>query len=260
MVFETDSPYNHVIVADDGTGLRSLYFEKNGAIQSRVKLGEPLALQLPYTRAAMLGLALVEAPKRILIIGLGGGAMPMFLRRVCPRARIDVVDIDPAVADAARRFFDVVEDDRLRIHVADGRAFVAHAADRFDLVFLDAFGAGAIPRHLATREFLESVKAHLAPGGAVVGNVWAQDFNPLYPAMAATYRAAFGGLCPVAVSGTSNRIFLAQGGLPGAGALAERAARAGESLKLPFPLEELAAGGCLDDGPPDIAILSDSDR
>src|SRR5512133_1142317 len=130
----SESTYNRLIVTEEEPGVRSLRFERHGVIQSLVRLGRPLDLQLGYTRAAMAALALVERPRRILVVGVGGGSMPMFLRAVLPQATIDVVDIDPDVIALARRYFGFREDARLRAFAGDGRAFVEKSAGGYDLV------------------------------------------------------------------------------------------------------------------------------
>jgi spermidine synthase len=71
-----------------------------------------------------VALAAVEKPKRILIVGLGGGSIPNFLHKYYPNTHIDVVDIDPLVVKVAKEYLGFREDKTLRVHVADGRAFI----------------------------------------------------------------------------------------------------------------------------------------
>ena len=241
--YEGDSPYNHLIVDQDLFGVRRLYFEKNGAIQSAIKPGAPLDLQLPYSHTAMLALPILGAPKKVLIVGLGGGAMPMFLRKLYPGLEIEVVDIDPGVVKAAKEYFGFAEDQHLKAYVGDGRAWIEAARGGWDLVFLDAYGKGSIPRHLATLEFLKMLKAKLAPGALVVGNVWEPGSNPLYHRMVRTYAEAFGTLCVKNVPGSGNRIFFASRPVPKN--LVERAERFAGQHKLPFDLASYAKVDCL---------------
>src|SRR5881628_3214851 len=181
VIYEKASPYNTIIVTEDHKGLRTLLFERGGGRQSVVKPGDPDHLELPYARTALAGLALCEEPRRMLVVGLGGGSLPMFLRAHYPAATIDVAEIDPDVVEVAKRFFGFREDERMRSHVGDGRQFIedARQAD-YDLIFLDAFGARDVPKHLTTREFLQATRRALKPDGVVVSNVWRPASTTLF--------------------------------------------------------------------------------
>lgn len=247
VLHESDSAYNHLLVVDEGQGVRALFFEQGGAVQSRVDLRNPLALHLDYTRVAMLAFAAVPQPGRALVVGLGGGTMPRFLLAVRPALRVDAVELDPAVVDVARRFFDLSDARRLRVHTGDGRAFVEAAAPgTWDLVFLDAYGPSEIPRHLATVEFLTSLRGKLRPGGVVAANVWERGINPSYDAMVATWREAFPQLCVVPVVGVGNELFFASVDADlSAGALAEGASALYREA-FPLPLPAYARVACAD--------------
>ena len=209
VLYEKQSRYNTIVVTEDDRGLRTLWFEKGGARQSVVKMGDPDHIELPYAEVMPVGLALVEEPKRVLIVGLGGGTIPSFLRKHYPKMAIDVVDIDPKVVEVAKRFFGFREDSAMRAHVADGRKFIEQNRGRYDIVFLDAFGAENIPYHLATVEFLQAVRRALTPEGIVVANVWSRYSNPLYDSMVRTYQEAFEELCIVDVRDAGNKILIA---------------------------------------------------
>ena len=76
--------FNHVVVTEDRFGVRTLRFGHEGVCQSMVKVGDPDHLALPYTTVLPLCLAFVDAPRHALIVGLGGGALPMFLHQRLP--------------------------------------------------------------------------------------------------------------------------------------------------------------------------------
>ncbi|MEX0980400.1 MAG: fused MFS/spermidine synthase, partial [Gemmatimonadota bacterium] len=159
VVFESDSDFGTVRVTERSDGLRTLYIGGGRARQSAIYPGRPMHLELGYTRVGMVGLALVPPDGRILFVGLGGGAMPMYARQVLPKARIDVVEINPVVVDVAERYFGFEPDERMTVHTDDGRAFIEGAPPgSWDLVVLDAFSDSEIPLSLATRQFLEAVR------------------------------------------------------------------------------------------------------
>jgi spermidine synthase len=245
VLYEKQSPYNTIVVTEDERGLRTLWFERYGVRQSVVKVGDPDHLELAYARAMPVGLALVEKPERILIVGLGGGTIPSFLHKHYPQTTIDVVDIDPDVVDVAKKLFGFREDRTLHAYVKDGRRFVEQCRDPYDVVFLDAYGSDNIPYHLATREFLQAVRRALTPRGVVVGNVWSRGSNPLYDSMVRTYQEVFDELYIFDVRGAGNKILLA---LPrtlrvGKDDLARRAREIGQARHFPIDLGEAVTYG-----------------
>jgi len=245
ILYEGKSAFNTIVVTEDEHGLRTLLFEKDGARQSVVKPGDPDHLELPYTRVVMTGLALCDDPRRVLVVGLGGGTIPMFLRKHYPQVAIDVVDIDPEVVRVAKKFFGFREDARMRAHAADGRRFIEQTRQPYDIIFLDAFGPDSIPRHLATVEFLQSVRRALTPRGLVAGNVWSRSTNRQYDDMVRTYQEAFSELYVIRIEGAGNRIFIA---LPRAERvtrqdLSKRAAAISKQHGFRFDLGELVSWG-----------------
>lgn len=195
-IYSGKGMFGDIVVYDDARGLRVLEFERGGGRHTVMKPGDPAHLELEYSRISLIALALARnPPERVLVVGLGGGSLPQFLRLAYPQTKIDVAEIDPAVVDAAERYFGLRQDDHLRVHVGDGRNFVERvAADSYDVIFLDAFGARYVPSHLTTFEFLRDVRRVLRSDGVVVSNIWGPNLNPLYSDMLSTHRAAFDDL------------------------------------------------------------------
>lgn len=209
-LYESTSEYNgKVAVVQYANGLRSLVFD-DGATQSCLDTRSPNRLVLPYTRAAMTSLAFHPSPKRILIIGIGGGSMPNFLHQAYPDASIDNVDIDPVVVKVAKEYFGFVENEKVKAIVGDGRKFIETTENRYDIIYLDAFGSDDIPYALATKEFLAAVRSRLAPGGIVAANVWSEMHNKLYGSMLKTYMDVFDEVHVIrAPEASGNRIVIA---------------------------------------------------
>lgn len=216
------SLYRDILVTESG-GERCMTFSTRSRAHNRqscIRPDAPDRLVLDYTRLMMAGLYVQPAPRRILVVGLGGGILPRALAKLLPDATIDSVEIDQAVVDVAQKWFLFVPSARVRVAVQDGRVYVKRALKngaRYDLVFLDAYDHEYIPEHLLTREFLQEVRGLLAPGGAVVANTFSS--SRLYDSESATYAAVFG---PFQQLQTGNRVIVA-GTLPGA---ATRRARA----------------------------------
>ena len=249
VIYEKTSHFGAIIVTEDHKGLRTLLFARDGARQSVVKPGDPDHLELAYTRFAFVALALCEKPRRFLVVGLGGGTLPGFLRKHYPDAVIDVAEIDPDVVDVAKMYFGFRADELMRVHVGDGREFIERIREpSYDVIFLDAFGSHSVPAHLTTEEFLQAVRRALMPGGVAVGNVWKHPQNPLYDAMVRTYEEVFDELFMVNVQSDVNMILLA---LPRAqpmsrSELAERGRQISASKRFRFDLGELVNAGFVD--------------
>jgi len=158
----------------DAGGLRSLHFGP-ARIQSRMRLAEPDALVFDYT-CLMMGFLLFGAmPRRIGVIGLGGGSLVKFCRRHLPQARLDVVELDPRVI-ALRDLFAIPRDDRrLRIRLGDGAAYVATQTQAFDAILLDGYDEAGMPARLRSARFAAACRTALRPRGVLVINLDRSD-------------------------------------------------------------------------------------
>ena len=120
---------------------------------------------------------------RVLAIGGGGCAWPVHAALSHPELSLDIVEMDPAMARIAReRFFldDAVAasgtapngDARLRVHIAEGRAFLECCpAGSFDAIANDTFTGTRPARALATVEAARAAKRALKEHGALYSNV-----------------------------------------------------------------------------------------
>jgi spermidine synthase len=111
----------------------------------------------------------------VLMTGLGGGSVQRSFQHYYPGAKLDTVEIDPAVAQVARKYFHFQESESQKLHLEDGRMYLRRSQAHYQLIILDAYVQGrygsSIPQHLATREFFELVRDHLTTNGVVAYNV-----------------------------------------------------------------------------------------
>ncbi len=194
IVHEQVSAYNHIVVRRTRRQLLLCYRSPDSQleeVQSRLDPTDPLALPSAYTQAMLLALLWQPRPRRILLIGLGGGRLQMTLHHYLERTTLHTVELDPLVVEIAERFFGLVQDSRQRIIVQDGRDYLRRTAGRltYDLILLDAYRAQGVPPHLNTREFYAECRTCLAPGGVVATNL--HSGVPGYPAARNTFAAAW---------------------------------------------------------------------
>ncbi len=238
VLFERQTPYGRVFVVEQH-GRRCLRFTAaDGGDQSCISLARPAEPVFDYVRSFGAALFAVPEPRRVLMVGLGGGCVIQWLRRAFPDVQVDVVELDPAVVEAAEKHFDVVPGPQLRVIVADGRRHIETSNETYDLILLDAFGADNIPPALTTREFLRAAAARLRPGGAVAANLW-RDNDRLFRAMLATYRSVFKTVAVFPTPVDLNAIVVA-GDHPLTAAAVLARARAMPVGRLPFDLVGVA--------------------
>jgi predicted membrane-bound spermidine synthase len=129
---------------------------------------------------------------RVAVLGNAGGTTARAFGVFYPRARIDGVELDPAVTRAARRFLGLGSNPRLRSVTADARPFLRRTHERYDLVLVDAYRPPYVPFYLATKEFFRLVRDRLAPDGIVALNVaTVPDDDRLARGIEATLRPDF---------------------------------------------------------------------
>lgn len=210
VIYNKRSLYRNITVTDDGEKI-CMQFTSRGYYSSQQSCQykeRPDELVFDYARLSFVGLLAHPQPDRVLIVGLGGGSIPTAFHQLFPEAQIDVVEIDPAVVDVARRFFHFKEGENMDVTVKDARVFVKQAGifgRKYDYIVLDAFNGDYIPEHLMTKEWLEECKRILADDGVLIANTF--SVSQLYHNESVTYEAAFGWMRNVKEN-SGNRIIL----------------------------------------------------
>ncbi|MEO5377664.1 MAG: methyltransferase domain-containing protein [Magnetococcus sp. DMHC-6] len=166
--------HHEIIEVVEKDGVRYLHFG-NHMRQSAMSLEDPHHLVLPYTRHMMACLMFIPSPKRILMLGLGGGSMAKFLHHHFPQSSVDVVDINARVIAVAHQFFYMPKDERIRIHLIDGEQFIDQAQtgqkNVFDLILIDLFNAKGQVSSIHNAEFYQKCHQLLSPVGLIAINM-----------------------------------------------------------------------------------------
>ncbi len=215
---EEVSAFSRIRIRRDGDVRALTFVRDNGqeAVQSRLNLTAPHLLESPYARGMFASYLYQPHPRRVLIVGLGGGAMVRFLSHYEPQVHIDAVEIDPAVVRLADQYFGVRSGGSVRVHTANGVTFVESTTEQYDLILMDAFlrpssdtDSTGVPAGLKTLEFLRRLKQALAPGGVVAFNV--NEHDGMDDDIAAV-RTAFGQVAVYRCPPSRNKAVIATGG------------------------------------------------
>jgi spermidine synthase len=146
------------------------------------------------------------APAKALIVGGGDGGSAEELLKYTTMKSVTLVEIDLAVIDIARKYFDDVHrgalnDPRLTLKVEDGLAFVRSTTETFDLIVLDLTDPGGPSEPLYAADFYRACAARLNPTGALTLHIASPVAHPArIRAGLANLRAAFAIVSPYLVS------------------------------------------------------------
>ncbi|MBL8201661.1 MAG: fused MFS/spermidine synthase [Chromatiales bacterium] len=139
--------------------------------QSCMDLRHPDALHLEYTRTMMGFLLFIPEPRSVTMVGLGGGSLAKFCHRHLPKARIQVIEINPHVI-ALRDEFHVPADSRRFVIVeGDGAEFVRSPPRRSDVLLVDGYDDQGLPTSLGSQRFYDDCREMLEPDGMLVVNL-----------------------------------------------------------------------------------------
>lgn len=197
---ELDLPDGPFVVEHGDT--LSLHFDV-WQVQSTLRRGDP-SLQLEYTRLMMEFRARVPAPRRIAMIGLGGGAIARYCRHVLPDADFTAVERSPAVIALRDRFEVPPDGPRFRVVEADGAEWVRAVDAPFDVILVDAFDALGQPPDLCTPAFYADCQRALVEGGVLVVNLLAMQTR--YGRYVRAIHGVFGDVEVTQTSDRANKI------------------------------------------------------
>ncbi|SAK49656.1 spermidine synthase-like protein [Caballeronia hypogeia] len=158
-----------VTFSEEG-GVRYLHFGTEW-VQGAMRLRKPDHIELEYAQQMMAWLLFIETPGRIVQLGLGAAALTKFCHRFLKRAKVEAVELNPAVVIAARAMFGLPYDDaRLTVTERDAWEFANDRANHGTIgaLQIDLYDATARGPVLDSVSFYRACRACLTPEAGVV--------------------------------------------------------------------------------------------
>uniref|UniRef100_A0A8D3B3Y3 eEF1A lysine and N-terminal methyltransferase n=1 Tax=Scophthalmus maximus TaxID=52904 RepID=A0A8D3B3Y3_SCOMX len=169
---------------------------------------------------AMLGLGTPESkdiPVSVLLVGLGGGGLPQFLRDFVPGITVEVVELDAVVLEVAKEWFGFEPDDRLTVTLGDGLERIS-ALDKeggclFDVIMFDVdnkdstVGMSCPPAAFVETSMLQKVCSLLTPRGIFMLNLVCRD-SSLRQSVLQRVSAVFPSVLSRKIEGEVNEVLL----------------------------------------------------
>ncbi len=195
VVFAADGLYEKIVIRDSPLrGRTARVLLQDLGISGGLYLDDG-GMAFDYTQYFDLYRLFTPELKTALAIGGGAYTVPRSILHDSPRAIVDVAEIDPSLHALALRYFDLPEDARLRNHVIDGRRFLHDTAERYDLIFSDAYRSFiSAPPQFATLEFFRLARSRLKENGVLIANFYgslAPESRATIYSVARTMRVAF---------------------------------------------------------------------
>tara|TARA_R110001592_G_scaffold103247_3_gene290995 strand:- start:529 stop:1335 length:807 start_codon:yes stop_codon:yes gene_type:complete len=212
-IFRCYDDLGPIRVFEEGS-VRYLAFSEDSQ-QSAIDLSRPSDLVFEYTQAMLLGLIYFPAPKRITLLGLGGGSLVHAFRQYSKELLIDLVELRPLVIKVAQDWFDLPrEDDRLNLFPEDAEAYMAGFYGETDMILADIYNDEGMLDMQLNSSFLTDCFNALSRNGVLVLNLWDQGKGS-HPKAKQALDVHFSANCLSCSIGGDNLIVLAfKGGMP----------------------------------------------
>ena len=124
ILYEDETQYCYVAVEQVSQSPDKRTFMQDKLAHSRIIMNDILNLQYPYTKIYIgltQGISADKDKLSVMVIGGGGYVYPRCIEKVWPGSRIDVVEIDPGVTEAAIQAFGLEKDTSIRTFNMDAR-------------------------------------------------------------------------------------------------------------------------------------------
>jgi spermidine synthase len=173
VLYHAEGVQNAIDVVRSPSGVTSL------VIGGNVEADDGPTQRRHFVLKGHLPLLFVEEPRSVLVIGLGMGITLQATARHPGLERIDVVELSPEIVEAQALLREinggVVTNPLVRVTIDDGRHHLRMTDRAWDMITADPIHP-KISRvgYLYTREYYQSIRDHLNPGGVVC------QWMPLY--------------------------------------------------------------------------------
>jgi len=149
-------------------------YVQDGLIQNRATSDNVSVSMYTYVLDRLAG-AFVPEAKTAVVLGLGAGYVPRFMRD--RGIKVSAVEINPLSLTVARDHFGF-DAAGIDLSITDARTYARDCRAAFDVAIVDLFQGDATPDYLLSAEFFTDLRRCLKPGGGVVMNAFLDDDNP----------------------------------------------------------------------------------
>lgn len=181
IIYEDESQYNYIAVKKISDIPDKREFIQDKLVHSAIIMNDISDLQYFYHKIYTgITEGLTKSKPSIMIMGGGGYAYPRYIEKRWPGSRIDVIEIDPGVTEAAIQAFGLDRNTSINTISMDARNYVddllkkkrnGEEIPKYDFIYQDAINDYSVPFQLVTREFNEKIVKILTDDGVYITNL-----------------------------------------------------------------------------------------
>jgi spermidine synthase len=146
------------------------------ATQSEINSKQPYQLRMKNLQYLMGILFFIPPPRKILLLGVGGGSLIHFVRHYLPQTHITGVEYDAELLNIVQSYLMLPpEGEFVKYHIADARQYISYCQDSYDMIIVDIFDANESPKWLLQGNTIGQLKKLLSPRGAIGYNLLIDD-------------------------------------------------------------------------------------
>jgi len=164
-ILNTSSKYNHDIRVIKRNG-------KNELIVNGIQQTGPYDTNIFDSAFRKFNIASFQ-PKKLLVLGVGGGYVIGKLHRLFSEVKIDAVDIDETIIDIAKTYFKLDSLQNIAYVAQDARIFVQKQfkhKNLYDGIIIDLYIGDDIPDFFSDEHFFLGIRSLLSKDGFVLIN------------------------------------------------------------------------------------------
>lgn len=154
ILYRKDTPYNNIVVIDDGKKIK-LILDSSYNLHSVLVRGSFFTGSY-WDVCALLALLMCANLKNssIVILGFGGGSVSRIIKHLSPNIKVVGVDIDKHVLFVAKQLFNSSAD---LLVVSEFSSFLETVKRKFSVIFIDVFQKATVPYSLFEENIWELI-------------------------------------------------------------------------------------------------------
>ena len=168
---EVKDQYGYIRVVKVGS-FHAMYFDSTSC-QGRIDLDSPTTPSSEYIRSVLYSTLCLSKVERILLLGLGPGALVHPLLKVHPSAEIHIVELRSEVLRLAQLYFELPNGPRCHYYAQDATNFLKKNKEiQFDIIIVDMALSHGVSPLLLQPGFWTLISENLTDESALIANLW----------------------------------------------------------------------------------------